>query len=815
MLHATTFINEDKERKEIVEENERPSSGNPLIEEGMEQLRKIKEMSEENTLTNLTMLRRYANPIKDPDPLSATMTALSYKYPLIMKREFIQSFRDTSGLKLIDLSGDNIRTPGWLGCKKEAIEHYISTSEIPSPENIEIINDLYKTHVEKYKIYQKLNWMKGKLEPTVLNKEKTKVPTQVPLIKIRREDINPLIAKILSPNRLVSDRVQKIYNEHALMLSENIPKNVAMSDQVHALRALLDEKIRYIPIIKIKYSPYLYQYTTSLFSNRWQMHIDLNTLRSSGMPKDVQTIDLRGVCNHIIKCIMDSRPPLEMNNVAKILYIGISPLYEMLELYMGEDVNVLYIKSLCHFKTKNVIHIKLRNVIMELRPQYTETTNVGTKQVIHFKTPINEGICIIHPDRINLVMGWAMFEEVETIVALFLFLMDNRDMQKLRTLLKYKSLGDLVEKHRREKNTGQWIQTSKMRLRGAEIAAAWVKLKKTLGTVSNIKINIEQSPHSIEISDNCGVFDPIETSDYQQGRTQSLPVYINVNEKEIINISGFITVNKKTPLGYAETREVPKGFLLVDPPYYKLLPILHFENRVYSLFLYLSSHHDSIYQNILRREYLNFVDFFSDYLDGVNRAILQYTCRVFLEIMVSAGKLYEYDKRVIAFIYMWAGNVTAGTLLHQFTLKQYTIDLNFESSTQNERNLFWTDKDNKCRCFSHFIEEESPLNVDFVKTLMLQGQVSGYRIEVYNEEELEEDYVVESKEEVFRELSRAPDGDYRIVFLNVRYYKFIRDKKFVFNISGSSNRLLKNLKKRPIFDNNRLQTYYSKRTKYE
>lgn len=112
--------NKMKALEKLLDEIQNKINEKPEIKE------EIIKYSKNHKVDNITLLRRFANPTKDPDPLASTMVALSYKYPIIMKKEFVSKypndFVNTATIKdrIIENPDSVGRIPGWVGCKKRS-----------------------------------------------------------------------------------------------------------------------------------------------------------------------------------------------------------------------------------------------------------------------------------------------------------------------------------------------------------------------------------------------------------------------------------------------------------------------------------------------------------------------------------------------------------------------------------------------------------------------------------------------------------------------------------------------------------------------
>jgi len=279
---------------------------NEKIEKDKRLKKQICEYSKEHNISNMTLLRRFANPIKDLDPLAFTMMALSYKYPIMMKKEYIKKFPDhlfpENGIdsSLIDVVEKDNRRIGQVGCKKEMIEYWIKESSLPDEQSIDILDTLYKIDRNKVKEYNAIKWEDSKIYLGKQMEERKLIKMQVPLVEnIRRFDTISLICKILTPHSTCSERMQRLYMENKDKLAKNIPKHISIVEQANTLRGLLDPKERYVPVLKMKYEDKYYSHSTILFSNTWQAESYLPT-KEEGELSFPHAIDIENISESII-----------------------------------------------------------------------------------------------------------------------------------------------------------------------------------------------------------------------------------------------------------------------------------------------------------------------------------------------------------------------------------------------------------------------------------------------------------------------------------------------------------------------------------
>ncbi|CAH0562840.1 unnamed protein product [Brassicogethes aeneus] len=112
-------------------------------------------------MCNLKLVERGSRCVKDPNPISSTMSLISTKYPISVSRDKIADYEIPTSFLQDDAKGRRVEDAhihGRILCKKEAIDWWISNSELPSKEVVKTIDIFYDLPRKEVKDYYSIKW---------------------------------------------------------------------------------------------------------------------------------------------------------------------------------------------------------------------------------------------------------------------------------------------------------------------------------------------------------------------------------------------------------------------------------------------------------------------------------------------------------------------------------------------------------------------------------------------------------------------------------------------------------------------------------
>jgi hypothetical protein len=204
------------------------------------------------SMCNIKLIERSSKSMKDPNPLSSTLSVLSQKYPLSVDVEKTKKYKVPLQY-LLTKNGKPVwdtHNTGRVLCKKEAIEWWMDKSEMPTQELINVIDILYRHHRGETEKYYSSDWNTG-VRFGITNVERRVVNTNDPIITADRRTREKLVETVLFPQLVVPYEEYPDYLKQQLvdLMGTTIGSHISLPSQIRILLNQLDPRARVLPII--------------------------------------------------------------------------------------------------------------------------------------------------------------------------------------------------------------------------------------------------------------------------------------------------------------------------------------------------------------------------------------------------------------------------------------------------------------------------------------------------------------------------------------------------------------------------------------
>nr|QWC36499.1 PB2 [Bemisia tabaci Quaranja-like virus 3] len=746
----------------------------------------LSKAAKQHDLTNTTLLRRFANPVKDPDPLASTMISLSYKFPIMVKQDYAKEKLQADRARYSELISDqkNERKPGWVACKKELVEDYLTTCEKPNQSVMDTIDLLHLPESNKMAVYKSISWPDTEVNVGVLTAVKERVKLAKPLVEgVPTSDIILLIGKILQPHMEVKRSILNIYEQIKDIIPKYIPQSLGIMEQVSALINVFDPKERFIPKISSFDSSY-FQIATMLYSCRWQLAEvkDLPRLKKSKLSLK-RNID--GLCQNIVHLMFlyELEEPLRL--AANIGYDSKS-----LRSYMEDDESTAnftnYMKALCGVEALNIFTFTTKYGFVTLRFMTSRYINIEREQEIHFVTAITQGRFKMTRLTCEILMRWTTFGELESLVKIFFYLFQL--YQRGATVFPDIYLGAFS--HCEDNQEYKKILQSRASIYDNR-TNRWENERAKINSMTLTTISTNTSHMKVIIDDSFNADDPVVIKEVGVYGKQ-IPRFDSVNGVDVINISNFITSPALLPDEFCELLDITSSCIF-EHSYAPFLRLIDFVHRFKGIFKYLFFDPEFHSKVMLDHHYL-FSFLFRHDFDEVDYANLQHTCRSFLRNVMRGATFEKTRKELLALCVIFRGPYM-GVFKRTFRTKQgFFVDLVFEQRTQNPKNVLWIDEDGHFRVFEEiinsFIEETARAQII---VSVYQDRYSGYRFEVSCGQVLTE--VFPTIERAIEHLAPKENDAFAFAYDEGNLLKIVRDNRIRVVTSNSNDRLFKALKR--------------------
>nr|AVR52573.1 PB2 [Photinus pyralis orthomyxo-like virus 2] len=200
---------------------------------------------------NLKLIERSSKCVKDPNPLGTAMGLMGTKYPLVLRRR--DALKQGMPKSLIAPSkgeSEDRHRHGWTLCRKEAVDWWVSSSEVPNEESIEVINLLYKNSRNEVHNYYQMNWERASIQWGHVILERRIVPTRDPIANVPKSLREHAVKQILFRDyTLPSYKVTTTTLESLRdFMNMSLSSKVALSKQIRVLLNELDPRERCLPV---------------------------------------------------------------------------------------------------------------------------------------------------------------------------------------------------------------------------------------------------------------------------------------------------------------------------------------------------------------------------------------------------------------------------------------------------------------------------------------------------------------------------------------------------------------------------------------
>nr|QMP82116.1 polymerase PB2 [Hymenopteran orthomyxo-related virus OKIAV173] len=205
-----------------------------------------------NPMNNLKLIERSSKCLKDPNPLASTMAVMSTKFPLsIDKEKAILARMPNKYLNVREGVIGDTHHHGRILCKKEAIEWWITKSEVPTKETQDVIDILMKQHRKEVSDYYSMNWLKASIKWGQPNLERRRVNTREPLVQIDPTIRDQAIMQALMPDftipfmRVTDNDIKQVKD----ILNISVTSKMQLSTQIRVLVNQMDSRRRVLPVL--------------------------------------------------------------------------------------------------------------------------------------------------------------------------------------------------------------------------------------------------------------------------------------------------------------------------------------------------------------------------------------------------------------------------------------------------------------------------------------------------------------------------------------------------------------------------------------
>nr|APG77866.1 polymerase PB2 [Beihai orthomyxo-like virus 1] len=281
---------------------------------------------QENPVCNLRMIRKYAGVEKDPDPISTVMTTISGKYPILCDAIWAQQQPEDKRRQLFGDLWDDSRKRGMIRCKKETVDYYIETAELPTEQQMKMINVLYKQPRRIALNYHLINWDQCRVRISDMLFDRSVINTRKPIIDIPKNQRKSVITELLMPGMQIEyNSMTKTYiSELNEQLGDTIVEGMRLADQARLIYNAMDTRPKVLPLIKTM-TEETYENSSAIYGQNWM----LENLKMGEIDNPKDTHHLRSVCS-VIAYIFQSNPKEDRRMIAKSVTDMGTPLENLL-----------------------------------------------------------------------------------------------------------------------------------------------------------------------------------------------------------------------------------------------------------------------------------------------------------------------------------------------------------------------------------------------------------------------------------------------------------------------------------------------------
>lgn len=200
-------------------------------------------------MCNVRLIERSSRCVKDPNPLSSTMSAMTQKYPISVRRTQAKKYSlpyEFFPPKPID----DVHRHDRVLCKKEAVDFWAGASPLPSEDETEAIDIIYKPFRDEVKMYYDINWDLTFVKYGPPNFERRIVNTRDPSVKVDRRIRDNLVGVSLFPDMMIpyerygSDLKQQVKE----LTQAKVITKMSLPHQIRVLLNAMDSRPRMLPV---------------------------------------------------------------------------------------------------------------------------------------------------------------------------------------------------------------------------------------------------------------------------------------------------------------------------------------------------------------------------------------------------------------------------------------------------------------------------------------------------------------------------------------------------------------------------------------
>lgn len=202
-------------------------------------------------MLNLKFIDRASKCTKDPNPLGTTMWLMNSKYPIAINKVSAKKYKVPSEYICPGRSGEDAHNHKLVLAKSEAIQWWMSQSEVPTEDNIKVSDILLKDSREECNKFYKINWGSSSIKWGQPVMERRVVRTKSPVFEVHQSLREPLLREILFPETTMPS--QKIAKADIKQMREimnlSLESKMTLSKQIRILINSMDNGERYLPVL--------------------------------------------------------------------------------------------------------------------------------------------------------------------------------------------------------------------------------------------------------------------------------------------------------------------------------------------------------------------------------------------------------------------------------------------------------------------------------------------------------------------------------------------------------------------------------------
>lgn len=203
----------------------------------------------ENPICNLKTIQRRSKNIKDANPLSSMMAAMTSLYPISVSKERAIKCGMPSTVYAPDIR--DTHTSGRRLCRLDAYDWYINDAVVEE-DSRETIDILYKSKREEVTEYYNMQWGESGLifGPVVMTR--MKIATQKVIFRVPTNQRLDYLMSCLLPSHILDYNYlnEQILEEMKELRDLSMAAKVGINTQMRIILNMMDPKSRYVPCLK-------------------------------------------------------------------------------------------------------------------------------------------------------------------------------------------------------------------------------------------------------------------------------------------------------------------------------------------------------------------------------------------------------------------------------------------------------------------------------------------------------------------------------------------------------------------------------------